>query len=104
MGEDVGEDITFDVELEDGRIAHCWRASNREYQDCVWSAGLVQGIEPDIFYLRVERGPEKQKEPLTLFVRSDELLAIMSVASDALWSAEMMRMGEVNVNEETYRE
>ena len=90
----MADDVTFNVELEDGRTAHCWRADHVEYQNSIWSAGLVKGIEPDTFYLRVEWPDAKEEEPLTILLRPDELMAIIYVASGALWSAEMMRMDE----------
>ena len=96
MGAHVSDanDVTFDIEMADGRIAHCWRACHQEYRDCMWSAGLVEGYEPDTFYLRVERTDGREEQPLTLFLRPDELMAVIYVASGALWSAEMMRMDE----------
>lgn len=89
-------DVTFDVELVDGRIAHCWRADQVEYRNTIWSAGLVKGIEPDIFYLRIEWLEAREEEPLMIFVRSDELMGMIHVASGALWSAELMRMDEAD--------
>ena len=80
-------EVTFDLELDDGRIAHCWRACVQEYQNCAISAGLVEGIEPDTLYLRFERDGE---EPMTIFARPDEFLAVMYVCSGALWSQEML--------------
>jgi len=95
MGGDVSEttDVTFDIDLEDGRIAHCWQAEHVEYRNSRWSAGLVKGIEPDIFYLRIEQ-TDREEEPLTILLRSDELMAMIYVASSALWSAELMGMEE----------
>lgn len=77
--------MQFDVLLDDGRTAHCWRACHQEYEDCMFSAGLVSGIEPDVAYLRIEG----KGEPLTLFLRTDEALAILHVLSGTLWSIEM---------------
>ena len=98
MGANVTDanDVTFDTKLGDGRIAHCWRADHVEYRNTLWSAGLVEGYEPDTLYLRVERTDGREEEPLTLFLRPDELMAVIYVASGALWSAEMLRMDEAD--------
>ena len=79
---------------DDGRVAHCWQACHQEYQDCLWSAGLVEGIEPDTFYLRLERTDDNEEDPLTLLLRPDELMVIIRLAAGALWSEEMLRMDE----------
>ena len=86
-------EVTFDLKLDDGRIAHCWRACVQEYANCNISAGLVEGIEPDTFYLRFERDEE---EPMTIFARPDELLAVMYVCSGALWSQEILERDSDN--------
>jgi len=83
----------FEVTLADGRMAHCRQALEQPYEDCTFSAGLVEGAEPDTVYLRVRRDGE---EPLTLFLRPDEVLALVWVASGALWSAEMLAMDEAD--------
>jgi hypothetical protein len=80
--------IEFDVELDDGRIAHCWKAQSQPYLDCEFSAGLVEGVDPDVLYLRLDR---EKGEPLTLFLRPDELQAIIWVATGALWSLEIQK-------------
>lgn len=82
-------DIAFDVTLDDGRVAHCWQATSQPYRNCAISAGLVKGIEPDELYLRFER---EGREPLTIFMREDEVAAVLSVCGGALWSAMMMMM------------
>ena len=84
----------FEVTLADGRIAHCWQTLEQPYGDCTFSAGLVEGAEPDTVYLRVQRDGE---EPLTLFLRPDEVLALVWVASGALWSAEMLALDDDDV-------
>jgi len=88
------ETCEFEVTLADGHIAHCWQALEQPYEDCTFSAGLVEGIEPDTLYLRVQRDGE---EPLTLFLRPDEMLALIWVASGALWSAEMLALDDDDV-------
>jgi len=59
------------------------------YRNCIISAGLVEGIEPDRFYLRFEREGE-DREPLTIFMRADEVAAVLFVCGGALWSAMMI--------------
>jgi len=76
----------FDIELDDGRIAHCWQALSQPYNDAEFSAGLVEGIEPDVVYLRVEKDG---LEPWTIFLRRDEMQAIAWICSGALWALEM---------------
>jgi len=78
--------IEFDLELPDGRIGHCWRAQAQPYADCVFSSGLVTGLEPDVFYIRFER----EGDPLTILLRTDELMAVLWVGNGALWAAEML--------------
>lgn len=83
----VVERVEFVIVLDDGREAVCWQAQSQPYMNCTLSAGLVRGIEPDTLYLRLEREGE---EPTTLFFRSDEMLAVVWVASGALWSQAML--------------
>ena len=78
----------FVLELEDGHVAYCWEATNQPYQDCIISAGLVNGAGVDTVYLRFARGDD---EPSTFLLRPDEMLAVLHVGAGALWSAEMMR-------------
>lgn len=81
---------TFTIELEDGRIAHCWQAKDQPYQDCVFSAGLVAGLGVDTIYFKVQR--EGDSEPYILFLRPDEAQAIAFVVSGALWSQQTIEM------------
>lgn len=87
-------EYSFNIELDDGRIAHCWQAVSQPYQDCVFSAGLVQGIEPDTLYFMVKR--DGQNEPYMLFLRPDEMQAIVWVCSGAMWSLQMLAMEEAD--------
>jgi len=84
-------DVKFDIELHDGRVAHCWQAAHQPYQDCGFSAGLVSGIDPDVLYLKFHRDGE---EPTYLFFRPDELMAVIWCASGALWSKTIIDMNE----------
>lgn len=79
-------DTRFDVTLDDGRIAHCWQALEQPYEGARFSAGLVEGIDPDAFYLRLERG----EGTTTIFLRRDEALALAWLLTGALWSGDMM--------------
>lgn len=86
-------DVTFDIELNDGRVAHCWQACNQEYGNnhCIFSAGLVEGIEPDTLYFRLEKDGE---EGVTLFLRPDEMMAMAWVCNGALWSSAVLEEDE----------
>jgi len=53
------------------------------------SAGLVEGVEPDRFYLKLDR---ENDEPLTLFLRADEMLAVVWVCNGALWTAQALEV------------
>jgi hypothetical protein len=87
------ESNTFDVELEDGRIAHCWQALIQEYSPGGFSAGVVDGIPPDTLYLKVHE-KEEGGEPTYLFLRPDEAQAIIWVLSGALWSTQMFDLDQ----------
>lgn len=84
----MSDDSRFEVTLDDGRIAKCWRAKGLPYKDGEFSAGLVEGIEPDEVYLCLE---VDGNEPLILFLRTDEMLAILFVCAGALWSKDVIR-------------
>jgi hypothetical protein len=87
MSEEPTTEATFDFQLEDGRVAHCWRATQQEYADCTFSAGLVDGIDPDTFYLCLQRSDDG---PMMIFMRPDEAAAILYVLTGAAWSAAMI--------------
>jgi len=92
----MSKDYTFDLELEGGRMAHCWQAASQPYQNCIISAGLVEGAGPDTLYLRFVRDGD---EPSTFLLRPDEMMAVLHVGAGALWSAEMQRMDEKDGSE-----
>jgi len=79
------ESSLFNVELQDGRMAHCEQVISQPYADAGFSAGLVEGIEPDTLYLQME----KADKCWTMFFRPDELQALIWIASGALWSQMM---------------
>ena len=89
-------DCRFPIELDDGRVAMCWEAQRQPYADCVFSAGLVDDIEPDILYLRLQRNGE---EPVTLFFRPDEMQAICWLCNGALWALSMMGRARIVVSD-----
>lgn len=80
-------EVSFDYDLGDGRIAHCWQAISQPYMDCEFSSGLVEGIEPDTIYLMLKRDDD---DPYVLFLRPDEAQAIAWILNGALWSSHMI--------------
>lgn len=82
-------DVTFDMNFGN-RIAHCQESNRQEYADCVFSAGLVSGIEPDTIYLEFWRN----NEPTTFFLRPDEAQVIITILSGALWSSQIADLQE----------
>jgi len=89
----------FDVTLDDGRVARCWRAISQPYANCTFSAGLVEGIEPDTLYLTVKCDGDDEDEPWMLFLRPDEMQAIAWICNGALWSAQMLEGDKENNGE-----
>ena len=85
-GWDLDSEARFDIELDGGRVAHCWEACSQPYSGAKFSAGLVEGIEPDVLYLRLEKDG---LGPWTMFLRRDEMQAIAWACSGALWALEM---------------
>lgn len=85
----MSEDVRFDYALDDGRVAKCWRATSQPYEDCEFSAGLVEGIEPDTLYLRLFRNDNDWM----IFLRQDEMQAIAWICNGALWSALLTHKG-----------
>ncbi len=79
-------ELTFEIETAKGK-ASCYQAVDQLYKRGGFSAGLVEGIEPDTLYLRVH--PSKGDE-ITLLLRPDEIQAIVWVCAGALWSHEML--------------
>jgi hypothetical protein len=77
------ESARFDYALDDGRIAKCWQADSLPYANREFSAGLVEGIEPDTLYLRLFR----DDDDWMIFLRPDEMQAIARICNGALWSA-----------------
>jgi hypothetical protein len=86
-GGNLGGEPTFRWTLPAHRVASCWHVLDQRYQDAGFSAGLVSNLDPDKFYLRLDRDGE---EPTMIFARGDEVLAIIWVLTGALWSAEFL--------------
>lgn len=53
--------------------------------NCVFSAGFVDGHEVDTMYIRLE----KDGEPFEILLRPDEMACIAWLASGVLWSHEV---------------
>ena len=56
---------------------------SQPYQNCEFSAGLVEGHSVDVLYLKVDRDGATD---VFLILRPDEMAAIAYCASGALWS------------------
>jgi len=80
----MGKDGSFEVELRDGRRAQLQATIEQPYLGASFSAGFVEGAEPDAVYLRLEKAGQ---EPTTILMRPDEMQAVVWVCSGALWSA-----------------
>ena len=65
--------------------------ARQEYtgNNCIFSAGFVDGHPVDTMYLKLEKDGE---EPITILLRPDEMAIIAWLASGVLWSGEMQRM------------
>jgi len=74
----------MEIDFGDGRVAKCVPILEQPYENCTISAGIAEGIEPDTVYLRFER-----EEPTTIFMRPDEMLAVLWACSGTLWSVEL---------------
>lgn len=58
------------------------------YQNCVFSAGLVEGHPVDTLYLKLERNGQTDT---FLLLRPDEVAALAWCLTGALWSVEVAR-------------
>ncbi len=59
--------------------------------NCVFSAGFVDGHPTDVMYLRMEKDGN---EPTIILLRPDEMASIAWLASGVLWSFEMNRLDD----------
>lgn len=57
--------------------------------NCIFSAGFVEGHPVDTMYLRFEKDGA---EPAVILLRPDEMAIIAWLATGVLWSSEMSRM------------
>lgn len=55
----------------------------QEYENCVFSAGEVEGHPIDTMYMKIEKSGEND---ILLLLRPDEMAAIAWCASGTLWS------------------
>jgi len=55
--------------------------------NCIFSAGFVEGHEVDTMYIRLEKDGE---EPTIILLRPDEMASIAWLATGVLWSKEML--------------
>ena len=77
-------EATFELEpVEGGDSVRCYEMASQLYTDASFSAGLVEGAEPDTVYLRHNRDGE---EPLIVLLRPDEMQAMVWVCGGTLWS------------------
>ena len=78
---------TFELEpvKGEGKIK-CYEMASQPYTNARFSAGLVEGAEPDTVYFRQDHDGE---EPLIILLRPDEMQAIVWVCGGTLWSHEM---------------
>ena len=85
--EDVDGDREFDVELADGRVAHCWHNDGVGFANhAEISAGLCEGLEPDNYYFCFER----DGDPAYYFLRRDEVMAVIWMLSFMMFTAEII--------------
>jgi len=77
-----GERLAAEALLGEGTIK-CWETNSQPYTNARFSAGLVEGAEPDTVYFRQDKDGE---EPLIILLRLDEMEAVVYVCSCALWS------------------
>ena len=54
--------------------------------NCIFSAGFVDGHEVDTMYMRLEKD---NVEPTIILLRPDEMASIAWLAAGVLWSKEM---------------
>lgn len=76
----------FTWRLLDGREADCTQVIEQRYRNCRFSAGVVDGLEHEDVYLRIDKDGQ---EPTIFFFRKDEAQAVNWVISGTLWSLEV---------------
>ena len=73
-----------------GKEVYCSRWAAVKYRNGLFSTGIAKGIEPDTVYLRVDRDG---CDPVVMYSRPDELLAVISVCAQVLWELQVPRDG-----------
>lgn len=79
----------FLVKTVDGKVAKCREADFVRYKDTRISGGFVKGLPPDKYYLRFDRDGD---DPTTIFLRRDELEAVLIVLSGTLWTKSLFKL------------
>jgi hypothetical protein len=88
----------FDVKLADGQVAQCTTLFRVSYNNLAISAGYASGAGDDPIYLRVERLDDLEIST-TLFMRPDEMMAVVQVATAILWDMSIQVIREGNTEE-----
>jgi hypothetical protein len=76
---------TFDVKLAGGQVAQCTSLFRVTYTNLVISTGYAEGAGDDPIYLRIERVDDPELVT-TLFMRPDEMMAVVQAATAILWN------------------
>ena len=74
----AGDPFVMFFEGHECTLTPCCR---QEYQDCIFDAGLVEGHPVETVYVCLKRKTETM-----IFMRSDEMQALIWVMAGALWS------------------
>ena len=97
LWEERMEDGTFVFQLGDGRVARCQEMAELEYSNCSISAGLADGVGSDPLYFSFQREGE---EGTMIFMRPDEMLALVHSCCGALWGLQMRKMDALEWTEQ----
>lgn len=72
--------------------------SRQDYENCFFEAGLLVGHPTDTLYLRYGRA---QEEPTIVFLRPDEMMALIWCLSGTVWSTMMSALEENDARQQT---
>lgn len=87
----------FMVSWEDKNIT-LTPVSRQDYENCFFEAGIAEGHPTDALYLRLGRTNE---EPSIIFLRPDEMMALIWCMSGTVWSTMMSMLEESNAGQQT---